>query len=1018
MAPFGLKNPQAMVFAPSGDQTDGPSQLSLFLADQGPISDRGGAAGSFNSLQDQAGAPLQSTGQIIEFSLLPAAALPSGTTVLPTTLVHIIDTSIAVWSPSAPDPAGADFWPHTGRLLIADSEVDEMPNYFTGKNVFDATLAGELVSTCSTTNLSRTGFSNEPTGLAIDPIHDRIYYSDDDSNKIFEVSLGSDNTFCTSDDVLTTVNVGSVYNIQDAEDIAYGNNTVFVAGGSDAEVYIIPLGADGKLGGGNDGPMTHFDTASLGFNILEGLGYNQGSGTLLLLSDGDADKYLGEATTAGVLLNVYNLNYSGLSHREDVTYAPGSQNPLVKNMYVVDRGADNDSNPSENDGQVWEINISGPGTPTPSRTPTNTPTATSTVTPTSTSTPTQTPSLTYTPTIGPSPTPTNTSTPLPTATSTSTPTSTFTPTSTTTATATFTPSPSATPTPTNTTTPPPAASSFLASFASNGTVGGVAFADEDILRFDGAAWSLFFDGSDVGIGSADVFAFYPLDQDTILLGFTASVTAGGQTYAPTDIVRFDATSLGINTAGTFSLYFNGIDVGLDASSDNIDALEILPDGRLLISTTGNPTVPGLSGLADEDILAFAPLTLGANTSGAWTWYFDGSDVGMGSSSEDIDALDVDPNGLIYLSTTGDFSVTGISGFDEDVFTCAPVTLGSVTVCNFFSTLYFDGSLWGLDTNDLDGFSILEPGTFPTATPTNTAIPTNTPSSTPTATTTSTATATFTPTNTFTPAPSPTPTATSAALPTATPTATITSIVTATFTPTNTFTPAPSSTPTATSAALPTATPTATSSLPDGIFADGFESGSLSAWSASRIDGGDLSASAAAALAGNNGLQVTVDDTIAIYVTDELPNAEMHYRARFYLHPNSISTDGQDFYIFTGYDTSSVFQVQLRFSTGNYQIRLRQQNDSNATTSTAWININNALNVIEIEWWAASAAGANNGGINLWIDGNLSGSLSGLDNDIRRIEYVRLGAVSGLNAGTLGTYYLDSFESRRQTYIGP
>jgi hypothetical protein len=167
------------------------------------------------------------------------------------------------------------------------------------------------------------------------------------------------------------------------------------------------------------------------------------------------------------------------------------------------------------------------------------------------------------------------------------------------------------------------------------------------------------------------------------------------------------------------------------------------------------------------------------------------------------------------------------------------------------------------------------------------------------------------------------------------------------------------------------------------------------------------------------MQVVVDDTVAIYVTDELPNAETHYRARFYLNPNSIAmADGMDFYIFVGYHTSSVFQVQLGFSAGNYRIRLRQQNDSNATTSTAWFNITNASNVIEIEWWAASAAGANNGGANLWINGNPSGSLTNLDNDTRRIEFVRLGAVSGLNAGSAGTYYLDAFESRRQTYIGP
>ena len=35
---FGLKDPQGMVFAPSGDQTDDPSQVNLFLADSGHYS--------------------------------------------------------------------------------------------------------------------------------------------------------------------------------------------------------------------------------------------------------------------------------------------------------------------------------------------------------------------------------------------------------------------------------------------------------------------------------------------------------------------------------------------------------------------------------------------------------------------------------------------------------------------------------------------------------------------------------------------------------------------------------------------------------------------------------------------------------------------------------------------------------------------------------------------------------------------------------------------------------------------
>ena len=65
-----------------------------------------------------------------------------------------------------------------------------------------------------------------------------------------------------------------------------------------------------------------------------------------------------------------------------------------------------------------------------------------------------------------------------------------------------------------------------------------------------------------------------------------------------------------------------------------------------------------------------------------------------------------------------------------------------------------------------------------------------------------------------------------------------------------------------------------------------------------------------------------------------------------------------------------------------------------------------------------AVGANDGGLTLWIDGTQKANLTGADNDTRRIDRVRLGAASGIDTGTRGTYYFDAFESRRQTYIGP
>ena len=373
LASLGIYNPIAMTFAPSGDTTDDPDTNSLFIVDDGM------AAKTATSSSDTA----SSDSQIVELSLAAAAELPAGTTLLPTTLIHVIDASNAAWNPSAPDTTGIDYWPLTGKLLISDSEVEEMPDYWKGSNVFQSTLSGNLVSTCST-----LAFTREPTGLAINPGNNHIFFSDDGDDLIYEVSLGADGAYCTGDDTVTATNLFNLYGVTDAEDVAYGNNTIFVAGGSSAEVYRIPLGANGVLGGGDDGAMTHFDTASLGFNILEGLGYNGVNGTLLLLSTKMNDKYLGETTTSGALLRAYDLAaYTGLTHREDVTFAPGSQNPAIKNFYITDRGIDNNNDRNENDGEVYEISIgnSPTATPGPSLTPTNT--LSPTVSPTITNTP-------------------------------------------------------------------------------------------------------------------------------------------------------------------------------------------------------------------------------------------------------------------------------------------------------------------------------------------------------------------------------------------------------------------------------------------------------------------------------------------------------------------------------------------------------------------------------------------------------------------------------------------------------
>ncbi len=248
---------------------------------------------------------------------------------------------------------------------------------------------------------------------------------------------------------------------------------------------------------------------------------------------------------------------------------------------------------------------------------------------------------------------------------------------------------------------------ILVTFTGTTTVPGVgSVTKQDIVAYDVGlnTWSLYFDGSDVGLSSFAIDALALLPSGELLIstdvgGSLAGLTGGpsGTTIASSDIVKFTPTSLGPNTAGTWSFYFDGSDVGLTQSSENIDALAVLPNGDLLISTSGDPAVPGLSGLRDEDIMQFHPTSLGATTAGTWAYYFDGSDVGLGSNSnEDVDALAATAAGNLLLSTLGSFSVPGLSGSDEDIFQFNPTSLGTNTAGTY--QMYLDLSTKGIATS--------------------------------------------------------------------------------------------------------------------------------------------------------------------------------------------------------------------------------------------------------------------------------------------------------------------------------
>jgi hypothetical protein len=213
--------------------------------------------------------------------------------------------------------------------------------------------------------------------------------------------------------------------------------------------------------------------------------------------------------------------------------------------------------------------------------------------------------------------------------------------------------------------------------------------------------------------------------------------------------------------------------------------------------------------------------------------------------------------------------------------------------------------------------------------------------------------------------------------------------------------------------------------PDLIFADGFESGDLSAWSQSESGGGDLAASPGAALAGTaTGLQAVVDDAGALYVRDDTAAGEGRYRARFFFDPHGFDPGEAEGHrrtrIFIAFDDSPVRRhvaVVLRRVSGQYAVQTRVRVDDNSQLDTGFFDVSDAPHFVELDWRQATDALSSDGSLEMWIDGVSVSTLTGLADSLRSVDFVRLGPQS-LKGGAAGTLFFDEFESRRLGMIGP
>ena len=236
------------------------------------------------------------------------------------------------------DAAGITYYPSSGHLYLADSEINELPE-FEGNNVFEISPTGsQLVREIATGN-------DEPTGIEYSQYDGYFYVTNDNTQLITRY----DSSFSAP---LAEVNVAfDVPTAVDPEGITSDPSTGFL--------YV----ADG-IGGGKqvvvyDPDLTYQYRFSLADRMqdAEGIAFDPVTHHLFIVSD--PDNAIFEYTLNGVYVDQYDIRTLSPPPKspQGLTFAPTSDpfdDPSLRSLYIADAGVDNFP-----DGIVYEVLVSG-----------------------------------------------------------------------------------------------------------------------------------------------------------------------------------------------------------------------------------------------------------------------------------------------------------------------------------------------------------------------------------------------------------------------------------------------------------------------------------------------------------------------------------------------------------------------------------------------------------------------------------------------------------------------------------